>query len=131
MSVQKSIARVTDKIRARSEPTRSAYLERLASAAADGPARAHLSCGNQAHAYAAMGPDKPALVETRKPNIGIVTTYNDMLSAHQPYEHYPELIRQTARAAGPRRRLQAAFRRCATASRKARREWSFRSFRAM
>ena len=100
MSVQKSIARVTDKIRARSEPTRSAYLERLASAAADGPARAHLSCGNQAHAYAAMGPDKPALVETRKPNIGIVTAYNDMLSAHQPYEQYPELIRKTARAAG-------------------------------
>ena len=100
MSVQKSIARVTDKIRARSEPTRSAYLERLASAAADGPARAHLSCGNQAHAYAAMGPDKPALVEARKPNIGIVTAYNDMLSAHQPYEQYPELIRQTARAAG-------------------------------
>ncbi len=100
MTVQKSIAAVTDRIRDRSQATRNAYLDRLAAAAAAGPARAHLSCGNQAHAYAAMGQDKAALAEGRAPNIGIVTAYNDMLSAHQPYEHYPELIRRTARAAG-------------------------------
>ena len=100
MTVQKSIAAVTDRIRARSEQTRGPYLGRLAGAAAAGPARAHLSCGNQAHAYAAMGADKDALAAARAPNIGIVTAYNDMLSAHQPYEHYPDLIRQTARAAG-------------------------------
>jgi phosphogluconate dehydratase len=100
MTVQKSIAAVTDRIRARSEQTRGPYLDRLAGAAAAGPARAHLSCGNQAHAYAAMGADKDALAAARAPNIGIVTAYNDMLSAHQPYEHYPDLIRQTARAAG-------------------------------
>lgn len=100
MTVRKTIADVTNRIRARSEATRSDYLDRLVRAAAAGPARAHLSCGNQAHAYAAMGPDKKALATERAPNIGIVTAYNDMLSAHQPYEHYPELIRSTARAAG-------------------------------
>ncbi|MFO1173981.1 MAG: phosphogluconate dehydratase [Paracoccaceae bacterium] len=100
MTVKSSIAKVTDRIRERSRPTRAAYLDRIARAAEAGPARAHLSCGNLAHAYAAMGEDKPALTAARAPNLGIVTAYNDMLSAHQPYEHYPELIRRTARAAG-------------------------------
>ena len=100
MTVRKTIADVTNRIRARSAITRSDYLDRLAQATAAGPARAHLSCGNQAHAYAAMGPDKTALASARAPNIGIVTAYNDMLSAHQPYEHYPDLIRAAARAAG-------------------------------
>lgn len=100
MSLNKTIANVTDAIRARSEKTRSAYLDRIAKAAAAGPARAHLSCGNQAHAYAAMAGDKDALVAARGPNIGIVTAYNDMLSAHQPYETYPDLIRKVARSVG-------------------------------
>ncbi len=100
MPLNATIARVTDRIRARSETTRSAYLDRIGRAAAAGPARAHLSCGNQAHAYAAMGGDKPALAAARVPNIGIVTAYNDMLSAHQPYETYPALIREAARRAG-------------------------------
>ncbi|HRM75919.1 MAG TPA: phosphogluconate dehydratase, partial [Paracoccus sp. (in: a-proteobacteria)] len=65
----------------------------------EGPRRAHLSCGNQAHAYAAMS-DKDDMAGTRKPNIGVVTAYNDMLSAHQPYERYPDLIRKAAHAAG-------------------------------
>ena len=65
-----------------------------------GPARAHLACGNQAHAYAAMGEDKAALAADRAPNIGIVTAYNDMLSAHQPFEAYPGQIRAAARRAG-------------------------------
>ncbi|PTE14760.1 phosphogluconate dehydratase [Pseudogemmobacter blasticus] len=100
MPLHPTIARVTDRIRARSEASRGTYLSRVAAAVAQGPARAHLSCGNQAHAYAAMAADKPALSETRAPNIGIVTAYNDMLSAHQPFETYPDRIRATARRAG-------------------------------
>ena len=100
MTLNSTIDRVTDRIRERSAKSRSDYLGRMAVAVADGPARAHLSCGNQAHAYAAMGADKDALVAERLPNIGIVTAYNDMLSAHQPYERYPDLIRAAARKAG-------------------------------
>ena len=95
-----TIARVTDRIRERSATSRAAYLARMTAAAQAGPARGHLACGNQAHAYAAMGADKGALAEGRLPNIGIVTAYNDMLSAHQPYEDYPKIIREAARAAG-------------------------------
>ena len=100
MSLHPTIARVTDRIRARSADSRGLYLERLAKAAKDGPARGHLACGNQAHAYAAMGDDKATLAAGRAPNIGIVTAYNDMLSAHQPFESYPTLIRTAARKAG-------------------------------
>jgi len=100
MSLHPTINAITDRIRERSEATRAAYLERMKAAAAEGPRRAHLSCGNQAHAYAAMGDDKSTLAEGRAPNIGIITAYNEMLSAHQPYETYPALIREAARAAG-------------------------------
>ncbi|MDT8855601.1 phosphogluconate dehydratase [Paracoccaceae bacterium Fryx2] len=100
MTLNSTIARVTDRIRERSRDQRGPYLDRIARAAAAGPARAHLSCGNQAHAYAAMTEDKAALAAARLPNIGIVTAYNDMLSAHQPYEDYPALIRTAARRAG-------------------------------
>jgi phosphogluconate dehydratase len=100
MPLDARIAAVTDRIRARSAPLRGPYLDRLARAAEAGPARAHLSCANQAHAYAAMGPDKDALAAARAPNLAIVTAYNDMLSAHQPFEAYPRLIRAAARAAG-------------------------------
>lgn len=95
-----TIARVTEAIRKRSEGPRGEYLARIAAAAAAGPARAHLACGNQAHAYAAMGPDKAALAAARAPNIGIVTAYNDMLSAHQPFESYPAQIRAALREVG-------------------------------
>ena len=100
MTLHPTIARVTDRIRARSEATRSAYLARIATAGRAGPARGHLACGNQAHAYAAMGAQKTDLAEGRAPNIGIVTAYNDMLSAHQPFEDYPKLIRAAAREVG-------------------------------
>ena len=100
MPLHPTIARVTDRIRARSDATRSAYLARIAAAGRAGPARGHLACGNQAHAYAAMGAQKAALSEARVPNIGIITAYNDMLSAHQPYEDYPRLIRAAAVAVG-------------------------------
>ncbi|MFN4153174.1 MAG: phosphogluconate dehydratase [Paracoccaceae bacterium] len=100
MTLHPTIARVTDRIRERSHGPRGDYLRQMAAAVAAGPARSHLTCGNQAHAYAAMEQDKSTLATTRAPNIGIVTAYNDMLSAHQPFEHYPDLIRTAARAAG-------------------------------
>ena len=100
MPLHPTLARVTDRIRARSEATRGQYLERMGKAVAKGPVRAHLSCGNQAHAYAAMGEAKDALAEAKVANLGIVTAYNDMLSAHQPYERYPDLIRAAAAKAG-------------------------------
>ncbi len=100
MALHPKIAEVTDRIRARSEGPRQKYMDTMARAAAEGPRRAHLTCGNQAHAYAAMGGDKDALTDARTANIGIITAYNDMLSAHQPFETYPDLIRAAARAAG-------------------------------
>ena len=100
MALHSAIDRITDRIRERSDATRAPYLSRLAKAVEIGPARSHLSCGNQAHAYAAMGQDKDQLSAVRQPNIGIVTAYNDMLSAHQPFEVYPEKIRAAARRVG-------------------------------
>lgn len=100
MSLDGRIAAVTDRIIARSKAARGPYMERMRRLAEDGPRRAHLSCGNQAHAYAAMGADKDALVAARAPNIGIVTAYNDMLSAHQPFETYPDKIKSAARRVG-------------------------------
>ncbi|MAQ84881.1 MAG: phosphogluconate dehydratase [Maritimibacter sp.] len=100
MPLDARIEAVTERIRARSRDSRSRYTDRMAALAEAGPRRAHLACGNQAHAYAAMGEDKSSLAEGRAPNLGIVTAYNDMLSAHQPFETYPEIIREAARAAG-------------------------------
>ncbi|CUH77563.1 phosphogluconate dehydratase [Tropicibacter naphthalenivorans] len=100
MALNDTIARVTARIEDRSAQMRATYLDRMRRAAEEGPRRAHLTCGNQAHAYAAMGADQDALATGRAPNIGIVTAYNDMLSAHQPFERFPQLIRDTARANG-------------------------------
>ncbi|MBN2905397.1 MAG: phosphogluconate dehydratase [Rhodobacteraceae bacterium] len=100
MPLHPVLQQVTEAIIARSEPTRSAYLQRIARAADEGPARAHLACGNQAHAYAAMGTEKDRLAAGRAPNLGIVTAYNDMLSAHQPFERFPALIKEAATRAG-------------------------------
>ena len=100
MPLHPKIVEVTDRIRARSEGPRRKYLDTMARAAAEGPRRSHLTCGNQAHAYAAMGQDKDTLTADKAPNIGIITAYNDMLSAHQPFEKYPEIIRAAARGAG-------------------------------
>ncbi len=100
MPLNSTIEAVTDRIVERSREHRGRYLDRIARAAESGPARAHLSCGNQAHAYAAMGQDKDALVAERAPNLGIVTAYNDMLSAHQPFQTFPDLIKEAARKVG-------------------------------
>jgi phosphogluconate dehydratase len=100
MPLDDRIAAVTDRIIDRSRDARVTYLDRMRRLAEEGPRRAHLSCGNQAHAYAAMGGDKDALVSARAPNIGIVTAYNDMLSAHQPFKDYPDRIKEAARKCG-------------------------------
>ena len=95
------VAEVTERLRQRSRDTRAAYLQRIDSVDRGGPHRARLSCGNLAHGFAACGADdKNALRNGRRANLAIVTSYNDMLSAHQPYERYPELIRSIARDAG-------------------------------
>ncbi|WP_122073196.1 phosphogluconate dehydratase [Pseudophaeobacter sp. EL27] len=100
MRPNKTLAEVTDRIIARSASSRRAYLERMEAAAGKGPARAHLSCSGQAHAYAAAGADQATLAQASLGHLGIVTAYNDMLSAHQPFETYPALIREALRGAG-------------------------------
>ena len=100
MPLDSAIARVTDRIRSRSERTRSAYLSRIDELGSLEPTRSHLGCGNLAHAYAASGADKDALTEGRSPNIAIVTAYNDMLSSHQPYAEFPAIIKDAARSVG-------------------------------
>ncbi|MDE2220234.1 MAG: phosphogluconate dehydratase [Gammaproteobacteria bacterium] len=96
-----TVRAVTDRIRERSQRHRADYLERMDAAARAGSARSRLSCTNLAHAFAASSAsDKLSLRQMQWPNIGIVTAFNDMLSAHQPFERYPALIRAAAREAG-------------------------------
>ncbi|TXI48233.1 MAG: phosphogluconate dehydratase [Lysobacter sp.] len=100
MPLHPVVERVTARIAERSRHTRSAYLDKIERARTQGPARGRLGCGNLAHGFAAAGGDKPMLKTGAGGNLGIVTAYNDMLSAHQPMEHYPTLIRMAARNAG-------------------------------
>ena len=99
-----TVDRVTERIRRRSRSTRQAYLDKIRRAAQSrqsGPRRRRLSCSNLAHGFAACGTgDKAALKDTERPNIAIVTAYNDMLSAHQPFEDFPGRIKAAAREAG-------------------------------
>ena len=101
MSIHARIGEVTQAIARRSHDTRARYLDGIAAAAQKGPRRGHLGCANLAHGFAACGPtDKAKLSADVVPNLGIVTAYNDMLSAHHPYERFPDLIRAAARAVG-------------------------------
>src|SRR5689334_13746444 len=101
MSVLKAVQDVTDRIAARSAETRRDYLRRLDAAREAGVYRAALSCGNLAHGFAACSPsDKARLAGSKSLNLGIVTSYNDMLSAHQPYQFYPDIIKEAARSIG-------------------------------
>jgi phosphogluconate dehydratase len=101
MKLNSTVAQVTTRIVERSRATRERYLAKIDAARGNGPSRRRLSCGNLAHGFAGCGPvDKGKLRAGATPNIAIVTAYNDMLSAHQPYERYPEIIRAAARAAG-------------------------------
>jgi phosphogluconate dehydratase len=101
MMLNARIGEVTERIARRSRDRRARYLDRIDAAASVTPKRDRLGCANLAHGFAACGPtDKLRLRNGRTPNIGIVTAFNDMLSAHQPYERFPEIIREAARAAG-------------------------------
>ena len=100
MPLNRTLQEVTERIVKRSELNRAIYLNRMYNAASEGPRRAHLTCGNQAHAYAAMGYDKMELAYKNAPNIGIITAYNDILSAHQPFAGFPEIIKSAARGKG-------------------------------
>jgi phosphogluconate dehydratase len=93
------IVEVTERIGGRSAAARGEYLERTRKRKLVEPARGKLACANLAHVMAASGEDKARLQQVN-PNIGVVTSYNDMLSAHQPFENYPEVIRVAARLAG-------------------------------
>jgi phosphogluconate dehydratase len=95
------VTSVTQRIAARSATSRARYLDRTAAAFGRGPARGKLACSNFAHGLAAMGPpDQDALRRVVKPNVAIVSAYNDMLSAHQPFETYPAALKAALREAG-------------------------------
>ncbi|AXR06831.1 phosphogluconate dehydratase [Salinimonas sediminis] len=95
------IAEITQRIIERSKTTRKAYLDKIDHARRQGPHRGVLSCGNLAHGFAACGTeDKSDLRSMTKANIAIVSAYNDMLSAHQPYETYPAIIRDAVKQVG-------------------------------
>ncbi|MEL6736585.1 MAG: dihydroxy-acid dehydratase, partial [Pseudomonadota bacterium] len=92
---------VTKRLIERSKPTREPYLDRLHAAASQGPHRSSLSCGNLAHGFAACSlTDKNNLAGDVVPNLAIITAYNDMLSAHEPFQRFPEQIKEAAREAG-------------------------------
>ncbi len=99
--MKQAIAKITDRIRERSQPTRSAYLARIDALAGRRRGTDRMGCANIAHAFAAMPQnDKLRIVRERAPNVGIVTAYNDMLSAHQPYEQFPAVLRDEAHRHG-------------------------------
>ncbi len=99
-SLHPSIASVTDRVIERSLPSRDAYLALIAHEAENRPPRGALSCSNLAHAFAGALEDQAAMKTGGAPNIGIVTAYNDMLSAHQPYGRYPDRLKIHAREFG-------------------------------
>jgi phosphogluconate dehydratase len=101
MTIHARIGEVTERIRKRSETGRGQYLDRIRAAKEGRVRRARLSCSNLAHGFAGCGTaDKAGLKGDSVPNVGIITAYNDMLSAHQPYGRFPDLIKAAARAAG-------------------------------
>lgn len=99
--LNETIAAVTDRVIARSRKTREAYLKQMRAAASEGPHRSNVSCGNLAHAAAACSiEDKKKIAKGDGPNLAIVTSYNDMLSAHQPLGAYPEIIKEALASDG-------------------------------
>ncbi|PUE20153.1 phosphogluconate dehydratase [Limnohabitans sp. WS1] len=109
MTLHPILMAVTTRITERSRPTRQSYLQQVDAAASQDPGAQRLGCANVAHAFAAMPEgdksratalDKIKVVAPRAPNIGIVNAYNDLLSAHAPLQHYPDLIKDEARKLG-------------------------------
>ena len=101
MKLHPCLAAVTSRIQGRSRDTRSAYLQAVARAGQRKPGPERLGCANVAHAFAALpAKDKFRVVAERAPNLGIVSAYNDLLSAHAPLQHYPDIIKAEARRLG-------------------------------
>jgi phosphogluconate dehydratase len=101
MAIHSVLNSVTARITERSQPYRSTYLQRLEAARRQGVQRGTLSCTNLAHGFAAFpANDKLVLKQQKKPSVAIVSAYNDMLSAHQPFERFPQIIKEAVRAAG-------------------------------
>lgn len=101
MPLNKTLSAVTERLIQRSQSTRKTYLENIDAQIIKGPHRAALSCSNLAHGFAACGAEgKQDLSGETKPNIAIITAYNDMLSAHQPYKTYPDIIKDEAEKSG-------------------------------
>ena len=101
MKLHPDLAAVTSRIQGRSRDTRSAYLQAVAKAGQRKPGPDRLGCANVAHAFAALpAKDKFRVVAERAPNLGIVNAYNDLLSAHAPLQHYPDIIKAEARRLG-------------------------------
>jgi phosphogluconate dehydratase len=101
MTARSDIEAITNRIRERSRGSREIYLGRITEASSRSANRAVLSCGNLAHGFAVCSPsEKIALGGDKVPNLGIITSYNDMLSAHQPFETFPQMIKQAAREVG-------------------------------
>ena len=100
MPIHATLQSVTDRVTARSATSRGQYMARMKAAQTKGPSRGHLSCSGQAHAFAASGEDQNELATGIGGNLGIVTAFNDMLSAHQPFEHFPAVMREAARSVG-------------------------------
>ena len=101
MKLHPVLSATTTRIRERSAPGRAHYLRRVEAARKAGTSRTHVSCTNLAHAVAAFSPhDKLVLRGQQRPNLAIVSSYNDMLSAHQPLGRFPEILKQAARDAG-------------------------------
>ena len=102
MSVLKAVQDVTDRIAARSADTRRDYLDRIDAAREAGrlPRRAQPAATSRTASPPARPSDKAKLAGNKALNLGIVTSYNDMLSAHQPYQFYPDIIKDAARAIG-------------------------------
>ena len=99
--MNKSVQAITDRIIARSRDTRNAYLAKIESAKSTTVHRASLSCGNLAHGFAACGKeDKNKLRGLNHSDIAIISAYNDMLSAHQPYQTYPDIIKEAVNETG-------------------------------
>ena len=118
---------VTDRIMARSTETRARYLQRIARATRQRPARLDLGCANLAHGFAACDPAaKNDLRGEVKSNIAIVSSYNDMLSAHQPYETFPRALKEAVAAVGAVAQFAGGCRPCATGSPRGTPGWSCR-----
>lgn len=109
-----TLHRVTRRVIENSRASRQAYLDLIDREGEAMGDRSAVSCSNLAHVYAGMGEDKAAMVAGKGPNIGIVTAYNDMLSAHAPYYRYPERLKIYAREVGATAQVAGACRRCAT-----------------